>query len=132
MKRDELLKSDEYWILKIQMGLFAAMEDYMLEKGLNKTQLAQELGVTKGYVSQVLSGNFDHRISKMVNLALKVGRVPEIDFKSINKVIYDDSLKYKGKENNYHTLLRSHLDVHDYGFQYGDTQTYEKVLYHLQ
>ena len=106
------------------MGLFAAIEDYMLAKGLNRKQLAQELGVTKGYVSQVLGGNFDHRISKMVNLALKVGKVPEVNFKSINKVIFDDELKYQGKEVH-QTPLKHKVEFADYGFHYGDTTTYQ-------
>lgn len=131
MKRDELLKSDEYWVLKIQMGLFAAIEDYMLAKGLNRSQLAQELGVTKGYVSQVLAGNFDHRISKMVSLALKVGRVPDIDFKSINKVIFDDSRKYQG-ELSQQVVFKTHLDYQDYGLKYEGPTTYNEVTYHLQ
>ena len=47
---------------------------------LNSTQLAQELGVTKGYVTQVLSGDFDHRLSKLVELSLAVGLIPKMEF----------------------------------------------------
>lgn len=131
MKRQELLRSDEYWILKIQMGLFEAIEDYMNEKGLNRKQLADELGVTKGYVSQVLGGSFDHRISKMVSLALKVGKVPDINFKSINKVLFEDTLKYKGEES-YKAILRGQFDYLDYDLQYGDMKTHQTATYHLQ
>ena len=64
--REELLSSKEYWIAKIQIDLFRQFEEYLKENKLNRTQLAEKLGVTKGYISQVLNGDFDHRISKFV------------------------------------------------------------------
>ena len=64
LTRDELLKSKEYWLANIQNQLFNHIEDYMQKEGLNRTSLADQLGVTKGYVSQVLNGDFDHRLSR--------------------------------------------------------------------
>ena len=57
MKREELLKSKEYWLSKIQIDLFNEMNRFMEEKGLNRTQLAELLGVSKGYVSQIMNGD---------------------------------------------------------------------------
>ena len=45
----------------------------------NRTQLAEHLGVTKGYVTQLLNGDYDHKLSKLVELSLKCGYVPKID-----------------------------------------------------
>ncbi len=87
MQRDELLKSREYWITKIQIDLFNQIEQYMKTHGLNRTQLAQQLGVSKGYITQVLNGDYDHRISKLVELSLAIGMVPEIQFKSTDEYI---------------------------------------------
>ncbi|RZK34389.1 MAG: XRE family transcriptional regulator [Hymenobacter sp.] len=88
MTRDELLNSREYWIAKIQLDLFGQLDKYMLENNISRTQLAEKLGVTKGYVSQILNGDFDHKVSKLVDLALVMGKVPEITYISLDK--YED------------------------------------------
>ena len=80
MKRKDLIRSEAYWVSKIQIDLVHQIEDYMLKNGLNRTRLAEELGVTKGYVTQVLNGNFDHKLSKLVSLAMAVGKVPKVNF----------------------------------------------------
>lgn len=77
---DELLEPPEYWTTRIQLDLYSHLQDYMKVNGLNKMQLAQKLGVTKGYVTQVLSGDFDHRLSKLVELSLDVGLIPKMEF----------------------------------------------------
>ncbi|MBK9985378.1 MAG: helix-turn-helix transcriptional regulator [Saprospiraceae bacterium] len=80
MKREELVSSNEYWLTKIQLDLFNMIETYRKENNLNKTQLAEKLGVTKGYVTQILNGDFDHRVSKLVELAIIFGKVPVLNF----------------------------------------------------
>ena len=100
MKRAELLQSPEYWTTKIQLELFSQMEGYMKENNLNRTQLAEELGVTKGYISQVLNGDFDHRISKLVELSLAIGVIPQIYFEAIEQCLEEDILKTFYFDNN--------------------------------
>lgn len=77
---DELMATTEYWTTRIQMDLYSHLQDYMKKNGLNKTQLAQELGVTKSYVTQILNGDFNHRISKLVELSLAIGLIPKMEF----------------------------------------------------
>ena len=62
----------------------------MKENGINRTQLAEKLGVTKGYVTQVLNGDFDHKISKLVELSLAIGLVPNLTFKPLEQVLEED------------------------------------------
>ncbi len=88
--REELLKSPDYWIAEVQMELYRNVLSYMEGEGLNQTQLAQQLGVSKGYVSQVLNGNFNYTLRKLIELSLAVGKVPVIEFKDINAVIAHD------------------------------------------
>ena len=90
MKRSELLSSPEYWTAELQMELYRQIEAYMEENGLNKSQLAQKLGCTKGYVSQLLNGDFDHKMSKFFELALAIGKVPEFNFVDLGNVIEAD------------------------------------------
>ena len=90
MTRTELLSSKGYWLATAQLDLYAQLEAYMKENGMNRTQLAEKLGVTKGYVSQVLNGDFDHKISKLVELSLAIGLVPTISYKPVQEVIEAD------------------------------------------
>lgn len=90
MKREDLLKSKEYWLAQIQNDLFVAMETYMKSKRLNRTKLAEKLGVTKGYITQIFNGDFDHKISKLVELSLISGKAPFLSFVDMDKYIKED------------------------------------------
>ncbi|WP_051054210.1 helix-turn-helix domain-containing protein [Fibrella aestuarina] len=91
MKRSDLIVSPGYLQSKIQIDLYNQIQEYMDARGLNRTQLANELGFSKGYISQVLNGDFDHKISKLIDLSLKVGKVPFIYWKDVRQVIREDS-----------------------------------------
>ena len=95
MKREELLKNKGYWISKIQIDLYNQLEKYMSENNLNRTLLAKKLGVSKGYITQVLNGDFNHRISKLVELSLAIDKVPELNFKDLNNLIREENDGYK-------------------------------------
>jgi transcriptional regulator with XRE-family HTH domain len=83
--REELINSKEYWITQFQLQLFEEIKKYMSENNLNQSQLAQRLGVTKGYISQILNGDFDHKVSKLVELSLAIGKAPKLTFEDINQ-----------------------------------------------
>ena len=105
MTREELLRSNEYWKLEIQMELFRIISEYMESNNLNRTQLADKLGVTKGYISQILNGDFDHRISKLVQLAMVIGKVPRIDFIDIEEIFKLDELDLLHEKPSYSTKI---------------------------
>ena len=90
MNRKELVKSPEYWTTQIQLDLFELIENYCKKNNLSKTELAAQLGVTKGYVSQILNGDFDHKMSKLVELSLACGKVPVLQFIDIDNYIKKD------------------------------------------
>ena len=97
MNRKELIKSKEYWTAQIQLDLFGLIEDYLKKNNLNKTQLAAQLGVTKSYITQILNGDFDHKVSKLVELSLAFGKVPVLQFIDVEKYIEKiDSIRTKG------------------------------------
>ncbi|MBS1601822.1 MAG: helix-turn-helix transcriptional regulator [Bacteroidetes bacterium] len=91
MKRSEFIRSREYWITEIQLKLFKLIENYRTKHNLTKTQIAEKLGVTKGYVTQVLNGDFDHRVSKLVDLSLAFGKVPVVHFVDAERYMQDDA-----------------------------------------
>ena len=87
MKRAELLKSEGYWIAKLQTDLYRELISYMERTHKNSSQLAEYLGCSKGYISQLLNGNFDHKMSKLVDLSLAIGKAPKIEFEDLNQYI---------------------------------------------
>lgn len=90
--RKELLKSKEFWLAKFQTSLYQEVEVYLKKNNLNKTQFASQLGVSKGYVSQILNGDFDHKISKFIELSLAIGKAPVLKLEDIEKCVLLDSI----------------------------------------
>ncbi len=91
MERKDLLKSPDFWISQIQMELYACASKYMERTGKNRKELAEHLGVSKSYVSQLLNGDYDHKLSKLVELSIAFGYIPKIEFRPLDEVIYEDS-----------------------------------------
>lgn len=94
MTREELLKSPAYWTAGLQMELYRQIVTFMEQHHMNKSQLAEYLGCTKGYVTQLLSGDFDHKLSKFVELSLAVGKIPEVNFIDVYEYILSDAKDY--------------------------------------
>lgn len=67
-------------MVKMQSDLIHEVESFMVSQGMNRAQLAEYLGYSRGYITQLLSGSFDSKISKIVELSLAIGCMPEIHF----------------------------------------------------
>ena len=93
-KREEALRSPEYWFEDAQDELYRQVVNYMEREGINQTQLAERLGVTKGYISQVLKGEFNYTLKKFIDLSLAVGMVPRIDYKPVEEIIAKDKITF--------------------------------------
>src|SRR5688572_28376066 len=91
MKREKLITSEEYVVSGIQLKLLNLIEDYMKKHNLNRKELADELKVTKGYVSQLLNVSYDHKISKLVSLALSCNKMPLFYFVDRDTFIKNDA-----------------------------------------
>lgn len=61
-------------------SLVLEIKRYLRNEGLNQTQLAERLGVSKGYVSRLLNGNGDPKLSSILDLALAIGKEPVLGF----------------------------------------------------
>ena len=109
MEREELLRSEGYWIAKLQTDLYRELVSFMEKNHMNSSQLAQYLGCSKGYISQLLNGNFDHKISKLVQLSLAMGKAPVLDYKDISDYIHeiDDEGRHTRKDRG-HSSQSSH------------------------
>ena len=51
--------------------------------------------MSKGYVSQLLNGDYDHKLSKLAELSIAFGFVPKIEFQPIDEVVNEDQNEYK-------------------------------------
>ena len=91
--REELLKTDEYWFETIQNEIYRQVEIYLRENNLTQSQFAEKLGVTKGYVSQILNGNYNATLKKLIELSLAIEIAPVIDFQNLNEYIKEDFQK---------------------------------------
>lgn len=90
LTRELLLQRPEFWIENIRTELFNMVQEYLDHNNMSRKELAEKLGVSKGYISQVLNGESDHRLSKIVSLATSLGKAPYIYLKDINEVLSND------------------------------------------
>ena len=101
LTKEELIKTPEYWLEQLQNEIFRQVHAYMLNEGMNQSQLADKLGVSKGYISQILNGNFNFTIKKLIELSLSIGVLPEIRFKPLletnNRFLSDSISKVKDR-----------------------------------
>lgn len=107
IKEIELKEHKEYWLENIQNDLYFKIKEYMESEDLNQKQLAEKFGFSKGYISQILNGNFNYSIGKYIELALNTGHYPDIKFikkellksKKTGKVITLNISNKKNKTN---------------------------------
>ena len=66
------------------------VRNYLKRENKTQTQFAEQMGVSKGYVSQILNGDFDHKISSFIKLSLSAGYIPEIKLTPVDEYINRD------------------------------------------
>jgi len=86
-KREELVNRPEFWLETIQNEIFRQVTAYLKDNNLTQNQFAEQLGVSKGYASQIMKGEFNYTLKKMIELSLAVGKAPIIVFKPLTKII---------------------------------------------
>ncbi len=53
---------------------------------MTQSQLALQLGLSKGYVSQVMKGEFNYTLKKLIELSLAEGKAPVFLFKPLDEL----------------------------------------------
>lgn len=118
MTRKELISSPTYWLTQIQLAIFRCADKFMTDKGMNRTKLAEHLGVTKGHVTQMLAGDYNYSLSKLVETTMKMGYAVEIKFTPIEQVIQNDVLQTETITTSFKSLCYNY---------YNNDSTLEKI-----
>lgn len=96
--REELLTSPEYVLGNIQLDLYREISEYLKRTKKSRTDFAKDLKVSKGYVSQILNGDFNHKLEKFVQLSLSIGRIPVVKFEEVEAYLSQKSDKHEKLE----------------------------------
>lgn len=85
LSKEELLKRPNYLLTKYQNEIYRQLVDYMQANNLTQKDISKRLGVSGAYVSQILNGNFNFTLKKLIEIGLMVGKVPAIEFVEFNE-----------------------------------------------
>jgi transcriptional regulator with XRE-family HTH domain len=80
LTKKNLYKTPEFWTEEIQNEIYRQVNDFMKENKLNQNELAKKWGVSKGYISQILNGNCNFSVSKLVELSLSLDKFPIFNY----------------------------------------------------
>ncbi|MCX6270512.1 MAG: helix-turn-helix transcriptional regulator [Bacteroidetes bacterium] len=80
-------KYPNYLLTKYQNEIYRQLITYMRVNKFTQKDIAQKLNVSNAYVSQILNGNFNFTLKKLIELGLMMGKAPFIEF-----VDYDEFL----------------------------------------
>jgi transcriptional regulator with XRE-family HTH domain len=100
LKREELVNKPEYWLETIQNEIFRQVTAYLKDNNLTQNQFAEQLGVSKGYVSQVMKGEFNYTLKKLIELSLAVGKAPVIVFKPLAEITQTENEEVSSPETS--------------------------------
>lgn len=85
--RERILSSPSYWVEAINGQLYNAIIEFMEAHNMKQKDLARHLNISPGRVSQILNdGEINFSIEKIVDIALKIGKVPS--FELVDKATY--------------------------------------------
>ncbi len=84
-KKDDLLKKPNYLLTTYQGEIFRQLKEYMKIHNLSQKDVAEALGVSGSYVSQIMNGDFNFTLKKLIELSIYMGKVPCLEFVSTNE-----------------------------------------------
>lgn len=98
--REELLKSPDYWFEAAQNDLYAEVKQYLDKKNISQSELAEKLNVSKGYISQIMNGNANFTMKKLIEFFISIGSVPQIEYVDFEEVTTKDKSKKNSLKSN--------------------------------
>ena len=135
-KLERRIQSPNYHLTKLQNKLYGEIKSYLKQEGMNQSKLAEKLGVTKGYISQIINDGADHKLSNLFKIALAIGKIPKIEFldpeefMQIEKESREDQTSLNiasSEEPNSKTYTKHHPISKKSELTYSETLINEKV-----
>ena len=90
MTREEIIKSPDYWLAKVQIDLCGIVNDYMSKNKLSVKEMAGKASVKKKHIRKVLSADFNQPLEVLAKIALACGFAPIASFKPIKEVMENE------------------------------------------
>ncbi|MFM9839526.1 MAG: XRE family transcriptional regulator [Cyclobacteriaceae bacterium] len=78
--KEELLKRPNYLLTKYQNEIYRQLVEYMQTNNLTQKDVAERLGASSAYVSQILNGNFNFTLKKLIEIGVMIGKIPVMEF----------------------------------------------------
>ena len=79
-RKEEFLKRPNYLLTKYQNEIYRQLVGYINSNNLTQKDVAKKLGVSNAYVSQILNGNFNFTLKKLIEIGLMIGKIPTLEF----------------------------------------------------
>lgn len=80
LTHEELLEHPNYLLTTYQLEIYNQLSAYMKANNLQKQDIAEKLNVSRPYVSQILNGDFNFTLKKLIQLGLMMNKVPYLEF----------------------------------------------------
>lgn len=127
LSKDELLRHPNYLLTKYQNEIYRQIIGYIEEKKITQKELAQKLGVSNAYMSQIINGNFNFTLKKLIELALAIGKVPVLEFSDINSYWQLNGVNAKTYRGAF-KINQNHFDNHPEGIVLRMAEPYKGEL----
>ncbi len=79
-KKENLLQRPNYLLTTYQGEIYRQLKEYMQANKYSQQDISEKLGVSNAYVSQILNGNFNFTLRKLIELAIMIDKVPCLEF----------------------------------------------------
>ncbi len=104
LTKEELLKYPNYLLKTYQLEIYKQLIEYKEANKLTQKELAQKLGVSNGYVSQVLNGNFNFTLKKLIELGLMMNKIPYLEWLDPDAYWFKEKEAFNSSEKTVITL----------------------------
>lgn len=88
MTRDELIKSKGYHLAHINCATYQVILDVLSENNNNIELFAEKTGISLKQAKKLSRCGYDgHSLSKMIDIMIKLGYYPVIEFKKLDELL---------------------------------------------
>lgn len=95
MKREELLRSEEWYTTEMQLALFQQLDLHLEEAGLSRKEFAKQHGLSKKHVKRAHNGKFKGSLRELVRIALAANLAPKLIYRDLDEYVEEDAKAHR-------------------------------------